>query len=95
MECYIICSCSRAGADNITFHIEATDEPENIIDLIRSCGCKVGVSIKPKTPLSDIFPILDKVDVVLVMSVEPGFGGHGLQNLALHSLLTRHLLYQE
>ena len=68
---------ARAGADNITFHIEATDEPENIIDLIRSCGCKVGVSIKPKTPLSDIFPILDKVDVVLVMSVEPGFGGQG------------------
>ena len=68
---------ARAGADNITFHIEATDEPENIIDLIRSCGCKVGVSIKPKTPLSDIFPILDKVDVVLIMSVEPGFGGQG------------------
>ena len=66
---------ARAGADNITFHIEATDEPENIIDLIRSCGGKVGVSIKPKTPLSDIFPILDKVDVVLVMSVEPGFVG--------------------
>ena len=68
---------ARAGADNITFHIEATEEPENIIDLIRSCGCKVGVSIKPKTPLSDIFHILDKVDVVLVMSVEPGFGGQG------------------
>ena len=68
---------ARAGADNITFHIEATDEPENIIDMIRSCGCKVGVSIKPKTPLSDIFPILDKVDVVLIMSVEPGFGGQG------------------
>ena len=68
---------ARAGADNITFHIEATDEPENIIDLIRSCGCKVGVSIKPKTPLSDIFPIIDKVDVVLIMSVEPGFGGQG------------------
>ena len=68
---------ARAGADNITFHIEATEDPENIIDLIRSCGCKVGVSIKPKTPLSDIFSILDKVDVVLVMSVEPGFGGQG------------------
>ena len=68
---------ARAGADNITFHIEATEDPENIIDLIRSCGCKVGVSIKPETPLSDIFSILDKVDVVLVMSVEPGFGGQG------------------
>ena len=68
---------AKAGADNITFHIEATNDPEGIIDLIRSCGSKVGVSIKPKTPLEDIFPILDKVDVVLVMSVEPGFGGQG------------------
>ena len=68
---------ARAGADNITFHIEATKEPEKIIDLIRSCGCRVGISIKPSTPLSDIFPILEKVDVVLVMSVEPGFGGQG------------------
>ena len=68
---------AKAGADNITFHIEATNDPVSVIDLIRSCGSKVGVSIKPATPLSDIFPILDKVDVVLVMSVEPGFGGQG------------------
>ena len=66
---------ARAGADNITFHIEATDDPEGIIDLIKSCGCKAGVSLKPKTLLSDIYPILDKVDLVLIMSVEPGFGG--------------------
>ena len=66
---------AKAGADNITFHIEATNDPVGIIDLIRSCGSKVGVSIKPTTPLSHIFPILDKVDVVLIMSVEPGFGG--------------------
>jgi len=68
---------ARAGADNITFHIEATNNPENIIDLIKSCGCKVGVSIKPKTPLELLFPLLDKIDVVLVMTVEPGFGGQG------------------
>ena len=68
---------AKAGADNITFHIEATSDPDGIIDLIRACGSKVGVSIKPKTPLENIFPILDKVDVVLVMSVEPGFGGQG------------------
>ena len=68
---------ARAGADNITFHIEATDDPEGIIELIKSCGCKAGVSIKPKTPLQDIIPILNKVDVVLVMSVDPGFGGQG------------------
>ena len=68
---------ARAGADNITFHVEATDDPDGVIELIRSCGCKVGVSIKPKTPLEEIYPLLDKVDVVLVMSVEPGFGGQG------------------
>ena len=68
---------ARSGADNITFHIEATDEPESLIDLIKSCGCKVGVSIKPKTSLAEIYPLLDKVDIFLVMTVEPGFGGQG------------------
>ena len=68
---------AKAGADNITFHIEATNDPDGIIELIKSSGCKVGVSIKPKTPLTEIFPVLQKVDVVLVMSVEPGFGGQG------------------
>ena len=68
---------ARAGADNITFHIEATDKPEEIITLIKSCGCKVGISIKPDTPLKTVLPFLDKVDVVLVMSVQPGFGGQG------------------
>jgi len=68
---------ARAGADNITFHIEAVGDPDSVIDLIKSCGCKAGVSIKPKTPLQDIIPILDKVDVILVMSVDPGFGGQG------------------
>ena len=68
---------AKAGADNITFHIEATNDPDGIIELIKSCNCKVGVSIKPKTPLTEIFPFLQKVDVVLVMSVEPGFGGQG------------------
>ena len=68
---------AKAGADNITFHIEATNDPDGIIELIKSCNCKVGVSIKPKTPLTEIFPFLQKVDIVLVMSVEPGFGGQG------------------
>ncbi len=68
---------ARAGADSITFHIEATDDPDSIINLIKSCGCKAGVSIKPKTSVNKIFPILEKVDIVLVMSVEPGFGGQG------------------
>ena len=68
---------ARAGADNITFHIEATNDPEGVIELVRATGKMVGVSLKPKTPLNSIFSIVDKVDLVLVMSVEPGFGGQG------------------
>ena len=68
---------AQAGADNITFHIEATKDPLGVIDLIKSCGCKVGLSLKPSTPLKEIFPLLELIDIVLVMSVEPGFGGQG------------------
>ena len=66
---------AEAGADLVTFHIEATDKVEECIELIRAKGVKVGVSIKPKTPIEALEPILDKIDLVLVMSVEPGFGG--------------------
>jgi ribulose-phosphate 3-epimerase len=68
---------ARAGADLITFHIEATDDPQSVIDLIKSTGIQVGISLKPSTPLSDIEPYYDQVDLILVMSVEPGFGGQG------------------
>jgi len=68
---------ARAGADNITFHLEATENPDSIVDLIKSCGCKVGISIKPSTPINTLYPYLDKIDVVLLMTVEPGFGGQG------------------
>ena len=66
---------AQAGADLVTFHIEATNKVEECIELIRKSGAKVGVSIKPKTPVEALEPILDKIDLVLVMSVEPGFGG--------------------
>ena len=68
---------ARAGADNITFHYEAASNSEEVIDLIRSSGCKVGISIKPNTSIDQIYHLLDKVDLVLIMSVEPGFGGQG------------------
>lgn len=66
---------AEAGADLVTFHTEATDKVEECIELIRKAGAKVGVSIKPKTPIEVLEPILDKIDLVLIMSVEPGFGG--------------------
>ncbi len=66
---------ANAGADLITFHYEASDEPEKVISLIKSFGKKAGISIKPNTYSDKIFPYLNDLDLVLVMTVEPGFGG--------------------
>ena len=66
---------AKCGADIITFHVEACDCIAETIDKIHALGLKAGISIKPKTPVEEIVPYLDKVDMVLVMSVEPGFGG--------------------
>ena len=65
----------KAGADLITFHCEATDCAEKIIDDIHDKGKMAGISIKPATPVSAIEHLLHKLDLVLVMTVEPGFGG--------------------
>lgn len=66
---------AKAGADLVTFHLEATEDVQGCIDLIRRSGAKVGVSIKPATPVEAIEEWLPQLDLVLVMSVEPGFGG--------------------
>ena len=66
---------AASGADLITFHLEAAQDPQAVIDEIRNYDCKVGISIKPKTPFEDVAPFMDKVDMLLVMTVEPGFGG--------------------
>ena len=73
----------EAGADYVTFHHEACANPRATIAEIRSVGAKAGVSIKPATPVEAIFDYLGEVDMVLVMSVEPGFGG---QSFMPHSL---------
>ena len=65
----------KAGADIITFHVESDSPVEETVDLIRSLGCKAALSVKPKTPVEVVFPYLDKLSMVLVMTVEPGFGG--------------------
>ena len=70
---------AEAGADSITFHIEAVNDPIRVIEEIRAMDRRVGVSVKPRTPLSMIEPILDQVDMVLVMTVEPGFGGQAFK----------------
>ena len=63
------------GADSITVHAEACEDLERAIELIRDAGVKVGVSIKPATPVNDISHLLEDVDMVLIMTVQPGFGG--------------------
>jgi ribulose-phosphate 3-epimerase len=68
---------AKAGSHMITFHIEATHEPLMVIDRIHSCGAKAGISVKPGTPVGMIKELVPYVDMVLIMTVEPGFGGQG------------------
>lgn len=63
------------GADIITFHVESTDKIEATLDLIHARGLKAGLSVKPGTPVEEVVPYLDKVEMILIMTVEPGFGG--------------------
>lgn len=69
---------AKSGADLINFHLEATTEAEETIAKIRSTGKKAGITIKPGTPAQAVAPYLELVDMVLVMTVEPGFGGQKL-----------------
>ena len=68
-------SFAKAGANGITFHIETVDNPGSLIDQIKFMNLEVGISLKPGTSLAEIIPFLDQIDRVLIMSVEPGFGG--------------------
>ena len=65
----------KAGADLITFHVETEKDPAATIAELRKLGCHVGISVKPKTPVEAVLPYLELIDLVLIMSVEPGFGG--------------------
>ncbi len=79
---------SNAGADIITFHVESSSPAEETVDKIRECGCKAGISVKPKTGVEEILPLLDKLDMVLVMTVEPGFGGQSFMPETMKKIKT-------
>ncbi len=64
-----------AGADSITFHIESDGDTDETVDLILQSGKKAAIAVKPATPIEAVYPYLDKISMVLVMTVEPGFGG--------------------
>ncbi|MBR1831630.1 MAG: ribulose-phosphate 3-epimerase [Ruminiclostridium sp.] len=76
---------AEAGADNITFHVESDCDPEAAIAEIHRLGLRAGISVKPGTPVSAIEPYIAAADMVLVMTVEPGYGGQGF----IHSTLDK------
>lgn len=75
-----------AGVDSITVHLEAEEDVAVLISQIKKHGIKAGISIKPKTRVSDLIPYLPMIDSVLVMSVEPGFGGQEFQKEAIRKI---------
>ncbi len=78
---YVRAFC-EAGADLVTFHLEA-DQPQDIFEalkIVKDCGKKVGLSVKPKTPAVTLLPYISLIDLILVMTVEPGFGGQSFMH---------------
>lgn len=76
----------EAGADLVTFHYEATEVSKDNLDLIHSYGKMAGISVKPGTPVEAVYPLLDKCDLVLVMTVEPGYGGQAFMPETLEKI---------
>ena len=85
---------AAAGADLVTFHIESADAPDTVISAIRTHGLKPGLAFSPKTPVSAVTPYLSDVDLVLPMSVEPGFGGQPFQPITLEKIAALHQIAQ-
>lgn len=82
----IIPDFAKAGASYITFHPEASDHIDRSLGLIRECGCRSGLVFNPATPLSFLDHVIDKVDMILLMSVNPGFGGQSFIPATLDKL---------
>lgn len=73
---------AASGADMITVHVEACEDCEAALEKIHNCGCKAGISIKPHTSVGELEPFLDMVDMVLVMTVQPGLGGQSYMEIS-------------
>jgi len=86
---------AAAGASYISFHPEASDHPDRTLQLIRQTGCKSGLVLNPATPLSWLDHVIDKVDMILLMSVNPGFGGQGFIDATLKKLAAVRQLIDE
>lgn len=77
---------AEAGATYISFHPEASEHVDRTLQLIRDCGCKAGLAFNPATPITYLKYVMDKIDLVLIMSVNPGFGGQSFIPTALHKI---------
>lgn len=86
---------ATAGANLITFHIESVDEPEAVISAIKAHDMKAGLACSPKTPIEAVTPYLSRIDLVLPMSVEPGFGGQVFQRSTLKKIVKLHKNIQQ
>jgi ribulose-phosphate 3-epimerase len=82
----IVPDFAKAGASIISFHPEASEHVDRTLALIRDCGCKAGLVFNPATPLTHLDHVMDKVDLVLIMSVNPGFGGQAFIPAALDKI---------
>lgn len=78
--------CAELGADIITFHAESTSNIISVIEAIKKTGAKAGLSLKPGTPFETAIPFMDKIDMLLIMTVEPGFGGQSFIKDMLHKI---------
>lgn len=88
----IIPDFAAAGANYITFHPEATEHVDRSLQLIKDCGCECGLVFNPATPLSYLDHVLDKIDMILLMSVNPGFGGQQFIPSTLDKLRKTHAI---
>jgi len=88
VTCVDLCieSFAKAGSDHITIHPEIVYHPHRVLQQIRNLGMKAGIAVNPGTNLSNIYPLLDMVDIILVMSVNPGFGGQSFIDSSLQTI---------
>jgi len=77
---------AELGVDSITFHLEASEDPVRTIRRLREMGTKVAIALKPDTPVAISFPFLEELDMILIMTVEPGFGGQKLLDSTLSKI---------
>ncbi|MBY6264789.1 ribulose-phosphate 3-epimerase [Azospirillum sp. 412522] len=82
----LVAPFAKAGADIISFHPEASDHPDRTLALIREQGCRAGLALNPATPLTHLDHVMDRLDLILVMSVNPGFGGQSFIPSALDKI---------